>query len=1183
MFYKVFKKQEEEEMNKLLLLFIAGIFLISFISAKDLPNLSSVDITDFSKTTYETKGISIVPMLTKNYSMPDIKWVENGTSFYPETKIGLWDYVLIFFNLKSIPNTNLTEFHWLVNKLETSQTCKPINQYASECSKEVLDFSKFESKNVIFNKTIKENKDKNGTIISYLISFYGLITDLDPTLLQVYTNGNTLVFKNITEGTTSGARLHAPVLFMDFNKAPENLTNNEYVQDNSVYNNYGTRGNGNDIAYPTYNSSCTAFSGSGGCYEFDGVNDYIGYTTGLQTSQSWWYKSSSGSWTHYANSSNTFYINGAVNTSKVIFIMNTTAIGRNSTGYINGSIDDVRIWDRALSSNEIATLYADATSQGKYAKSGDFKSLVFYNSTSQYWNTTFAMANSSGQGVDLTDVNLVSYWKLDENYKDSKGTNHGTPSGTNNATGLSSDAMRFDGVDDWINVTDSDSLDLGTEISICAWIKSSLTGSYPIIISKCVSASDRYELFLHSGYNYKVGFVVSATAVNSTSVPTANSWNYICVSYNGSFANFYLNGASDGSSATNITNSGGDGANLAIGDRTNGGGNPFNGLIDEVLIYNDILTPTEIYNLYKTGLSQHASTNISLQTRTASSYNLTDTGLVSQWSFNTNESGNASDGMGRNNGTCSGTACPTWNESYGTVGAGYNFDGGDYINVTDIDALDGVTTMTISAWIKQNSLGVNRAILAKWDYQTQGSWAIQTHGISADEIQIFIANALDDIGVVHGVTTNADLVANKWYHLVMVYNGSGSGNADKLKYYVDGIEKAFSFTGTIPTALTSASSTVKIGMFGGSLTRYFNGSIDEVRIYNRSLSASEVSDLYEMGSSVFSDWGSWSGYSKMNDLVANKSNTFGNFFQFKSYFESNNTEVSPYLINHSVLFGGYGDTTPPYFTYIPADESVTYPNNWNGVYFTATDNFGISSWAVNTTNFTINSTGYLDNNGNLTAGGYSINITITDIGSNINYTIYNFTINQNTGSCSVYFNSTSPLVYPTAFTSYTDCLGSTLYRNGTSITNNSIQDLTVGYYNFSVIRTDSVNYSNIYDEETFTINKGTPTLTLSSSAGWTVPSATNSTITGSNCPTQLICYLYENGVNVSNPFIDLFSAGSYYFVYNTTGNTNYTSDSESNTLNSQVNYTSISNVTSFCVKNRFGYNYLNNQKMVVCE
>ncbi|MGC9310022.1 MAG: hypothetical protein ACP5D2_04995, partial [Candidatus Nanoarchaeia archaeon] len=92
-----------------------------------------------------------------------------------------------------------------------------------------------------------------------------------------------------------------------------------------------------------------------------------------------------------------------------------------------------------------------------------------------------------------------------------------------------------------------------------------------------------------------------------------------------------------------------------------------------------------------------------------------------------------------------------------------------------------------------------------------------------------------------------------------------------------------------------------------------------------------------------------------------------------------------------------------------------------------------------------------------------------------NYTITNdsqtFVISQNDGACNVLFSKNSPITSPETFIVYTDCnSAATLYRGTTVISNNSVQSLSPGTYNFSVERTDTANYSIIYNSELFTVN-----------------------------------------------------------------------------------------------------------------
>ena len=178
-------------------------------------------------------------------------------------------------------------------------------------------------------------------------------------------------------------------------------------------------------------------------------------------------------------------------------------------------------------------------------------------------------------------------------------------------------------------------------------------------------------------------------------------------------------------------------------------------------------------------------------------------------------------------------------------GQGYSFDGvDDYVEVADANSLDMTTQFTLSSSIKQSALAVDKAILAKWNYNTQGCWELQTGRVANSEIYFFVASSLGDLGNNGGGTTDVNMVAGNLYDIVMVYNGSGATNADKVKIYVNGSLKTISFVGIIPASLQNSASSVKIGKFGGTLTRYFNGLIDEARINNITLTAEQIALFY---------------------------------------------------------------------------------------------------------------------------------------------------------------------------------------------------------------------------------------------------------------------------------------------------------------------------------------------------
>jgi hypothetical protein len=221
------------------------------------------------------------------------------------------------------------------------------------------------------------------------------------------------------------------------------------------------------------------------------------------------------------------------------------------------------------------------------------------------------------------------------------------------------------------------------------------------------------------------------------------------------------------------------------------------------------------------------------------------------------------------------------------------------------------------------------------------------------------------------------------------------------------------------------------------------------------------------------------------------------------------------------------DKTSPIFFYIPPNASLFYGNESLNVNFDATDETGFDSYSVNDSRFLIDSGGVLTNSVSLAAGNYEINITINDTSNNINWTIYNLQIKPSMDSCAVYFNANSPIVYPETFSVYTNCTSDyLLYLNQTIISNNSIINSGASAYNISVQRTDSENYTNIFHQQQFIINKNPENCQILFNENFPL-SYKDSFLVWTNCTTSFI--LLREGFPISNNSEQKLSAGFYNF------------------------------------------------------
>jgi len=190
-------------------------------------------------------------------------------------------------------------------------------------------------------------------------------------------------------------------------------------------------------------------------------------------------------------------------------------------------------------------------------------------------------------------------------------------------------------------------------------------------------------------------------------------------------------------------------------------------------------------------------------------------GLVAWWPMN----GNANDTSGNGvNGTVNGATLTTGKN--GQANGAYAFNGtSTYIGIPTISI---PTAVTASAWVYSSNFSQNAFIIGKNPVNTQWEVFFEASGLK------WRGGAPYDNG------TSCSLPANNaWHHIV----GSQSGAVTAL--YIDG---ALCKTMSVSTPIGNGTGTIEIGRY--TTGYYFNGSIDDVRIYNRALTPAEVSALY---------------------------------------------------------------------------------------------------------------------------------------------------------------------------------------------------------------------------------------------------------------------------------------------------------------------------------------------------
>jgi hypothetical protein len=174
--------------------------------------------------------------------------------------------------------------------------------------------------------------------------------------------------------------------------------------------------------------------------------------------------------------------------------------------------------------------------------------------------------------------------------------NAGSVSGATWATGRFGAALSFDGTDDQVTVPDANSLDLTTGMTLSAYVRPRALGTaWRTVIFKERSGNLVYSLYANQNTSVPIGEITvgtSVTGVKGTTQLPLDAWRHLAVTYDGANLRLYVDAVQVGSVAKTgplVTSTGAlrIGANSIWGER-------FNGLIDEVRIYNRALPPAEI-------------------------------------------------------------------------------------------------------------------------------------------------------------------------------------------------------------------------------------------------------------------------------------------------------------------------------------------------------------------------------------------------------------------------------------------------------------------------------------------------------------------------------------------------------------------------------------------------------------
>jgi hypothetical protein len=420
----------------------------------------------------------------------------------------------------------------------------------------------------------------------------------------------------------------------------------------------------------------------------------------------------------------------------------------------------------------------------------------------------------------VADTNgLVAWYPLDGDTKDYSGSNYNVTFGTGDkyVSGKFGKAEYFNGssVNELFTVSPGVTL---TSYTVSAWYAPVSVGSsyvYNGVVSSNInslieSGSDTSNSW---GIRYGISSSYSACTTQGHSLPplVASTFYLFTTTVTPSSITLYQNGVLVTSCSTSSTWPAL--TEIAVGPDhyvSGMGAEGTSGSVDDVRVYNRALSATEIQQLYAGSSPQNY-----------------DQTCVMYLKFDENM-GTAADSSGSGNtGTLHGTT--TW--ITGNFASALLLDGSTgYVSLPNL----GLTSGTVDMWINPTTLTGDQRLFSQASGASTEAGQIALNQSSGESGSLWVY----DGSAWQRLSANGSVLANQWNQIVVENNGSTATD------FVNGIQQ---LTATANFAFSGP--TVSLGgKFLGTTGGYFNGAVDDFRVYSRTLAPEEVYDQWKQGS-----------------------------------------------------------------------------------------------------------------------------------------------------------------------------------------------------------------------------------------------------------------------------------------------------------------------------------------------
>jgi hypothetical protein len=493
-------------------------------------------------------------------------------------------------------------------------------------------------------------------------------------------------------------------------------------------------------------------------------------------------------------------------------------------GWFKGVLADVRIWDVALSDSEVAAIVDNPGALGGHGLRHWFP---FNEGGGAIFTDVVGGLQGQVYGATWTSDHprpsdgLIAFYPLNGDALDYSGNGYdGVPSNTVAGTdrfGFAGRALKFNGATSELSVPDP-IVQVWDDFTITLWFKltdASLTYQ-PLVFTPGPGLGLMYnDPTVPNAINWSVGngmgpgWMVSYQAGEKSDYEDGR-WYQLVFQRDGDYFRMFVDGQIDSEV-------------LVVGDLEVSRGLDFgflagqpsrlNGGLDDVRVYNRALSMMEIQGLHQ---------------RESSRFNA---GLVAHYTFD--EGAMDQSGLGNHGIVVNAETGP---DRFGVPNTALSFNGTNaHVKIPNSPSLESLDVVTVSAWVNYDAMTpgpYGNNIIGKvgssgppsWNLSIVPTGQLRPHG---------------NIGLWSYFDCETVLNAGEWHHVAMVFDGA------KLRGFVNGRPDGEMDR---PGELTAAIDPVRIGVYSETLesdaSMFFDGRIDDVRIYDRALSNQEVLELY---------------------------------------------------------------------------------------------------------------------------------------------------------------------------------------------------------------------------------------------------------------------------------------------------------------------------------------------------